>query len=170
MERHTAVNTQIGYAADGTQALTFILGQEEYGIQILKVQEIKGYAPPTPIPNTPSHVKGVINLRGTIVPIVDLRCKFGMDAIDYNQFTVIVVTQLQGGKIIGFIVDAVSDVLNVPASDIHPTPEFDAQLDTKFVSGLAKVGERIVILLDIEKVIGGGESEWMGETSAALNN
>lgn len=170
MAQQTTTNAQIGYATDGTQALTFTLGQEEYGIQILKVQEIKGYAPPTPIPNTPCHVKGVINLRGTIVPIVDLRSKFGMETIDYTPFTVIVVTQLQGDKIVGFIVDAVSDVLNVPASDIHRTPEFDGQVDTTFVSGLAKIGDRIVILLDIEKILGGGESDWLGDASAAMNN
>lgn len=156
MDQSSVLNSQVGYAADGRQVLTFTLGAEEYGVEILKVQEIKGYAAPTPIPNTPPHVKGVINLRGTIVPIIDLRRKFGMEAVEYNQFTVIVVVQVRG-KITGFIVDAVSDVLNLQTDDIQPTPQFDDKCDAHFISGLAKVGEKIIILLDIEKVAASGE-------------
>lgn len=161
MDQTSVLNSQVGYATDGRQVLTFTLGTEEYGVEILKVQEIKGYAAPTPIPNTPPHVKGVINLRGTIVPIIDLRRKFGMEAAEYNQFTVIVVVQVRG-KITGFIVDAVSDVLNLPTADIQPTPQFDDKCDTRFISGLAKVGEKIIILLDIEKVAASGEQVAQG--------
>src|SRR5262245_63684784 len=101
-----------GFTADGNQFLTFRLQEEEYGIEILRVQEIKGFSRITPIPNTPSYIKGAMNLRGTVVPIVDLRCKFGMPEAEYNQFTVIIVVTV-GKKIVGLVVDAVSDVLNI---------------------------------------------------------
>lgn len=138
------------------QFLTFALGQEEYGVEILKIQEIKGFSAITPLPNAPAYIKGVLNLRGTIVPIVDLRKKFGMPEEAYTKFTVIVVVQVQG-KIMGFIVDAVSDVLTVTGADIQPTPDLHGQVDTTFLNGLAKTGEKLVILLDIEKVLTAGE-------------
>ena len=138
--------------ADTHQFLTFALGQEEYGVEILKIQEIKGFSAITPLPNTPAHVKGVLNLRGTIVPIVDLRRKFGLPEEAYTKFTVIVVVQVRG-QILGFIVDAVSDVLTVTGADIQPTPELHGQVDTACLTGLAKAGEKLVILLDIDKVL-----------------
>lgn len=152
MEQTEVLNQQIGYASDGSQFLTFVLGNEEYGVEILKVQEIKGYAAPTPLPNAPGYVKGVINLRGTIVPILDLRRKFNMIEVEYNKFTVIVVVQVKG-KVMGFIVDAVSDVLNVPKADIQAPPDFSGRVDVSFINGLAKVGEKIVILLDIDRLL-----------------
>jgi purine-binding chemotaxis protein CheW len=145
---------ELSVATDGRQYLTFTLGAEEYGVEILKVQEIKGYSAVTPIPNTPPYVKGVMNLRGAIVPIVDLRAKLAMAEAVYNQFTVIIVVRV-GPKTFGVIVDAVSDVLDIPASDVQPTPDFGGQVDARFVSGVAKTGERLVILLDIERVLGG---------------
>jgi len=138
--------------ADTHQFLTFALGQEEYGVEILKIQEIKGFSAITPLPNTPAHVKGVLNLRGTIVPIVDLRRKFGLPEEAYTKFTVIVVVQVRG-QILGFIVDAVSDVLTVTGADIQPTPDLHGQVDTACLTGLAKAGEKLVILLDIDKVL-----------------
>ena len=138
--------------ADTHQFLTFALGQEEYGVEILKIQEIKGFSAITPLPNTPAHVKGVLNLRGTIVPIVDLRRKFGLPEESYTKFTVIVVVQVRG-QILGFIVDAVSDVLTVTGADIQPTPDLHGQVDTACLTGLARAGEKLVILLDIDKVL-----------------
>jgi len=153
------------YASDVQQFLTFALGQEEYGVEILKIQEIKGFSAITPLPNAPAFIKGVLNLRGTIVPIVDLRKKFSLPEVGYTKFTVIVVVQIQG-KIMGFIVDAVSDVLNVAAADIQPTPDLYGQVDISFINGLAKTGEKLVILLDIEKVL--TASETAGVAQAAV--
>ena len=144
-------------AADTHQFLTFALGQEEYGVEILKIQEIKGYSAITPLPNAPAYVKGVLNLRGTIVPIVDLRQKFALPEVAYTQFTVIVVVQVQG-KVMGFIVDAVSDVLTVQGADIQPTPDLHGQVDTSFLNGLARSGEKLIILLDIDKVLTASEA------------
>ena len=155
MNEHMQANTVA--TADTHQFLTFALGQEEYGVEILKIQEIKGFSAITPLPNAPAYIRGVLNLRGTIVPIVDLRKKFGMPEEAYTKFTVIVVVQVRG-KIMGFIVDAVSDVLTVTGSDIQPTPDLHGQVDTSFLNGLAKAGEKLVILLDIDKVLTAGET------------
>ena len=140
------------YASDVDQYLTFSLGQEEYGIEILKVQEIKGYSAITPIPNTPPHVKGVMNLRGTVVPVVDLRSKFSMETVEYTKFTVIIVVTI-GAKIAGLVVDAVSDVLNIPASDIRPAPDFGSRADTRFITGMANSGEKLAVLLDVDRLL-----------------
>lgn len=154
---------------DGThQFLTFALGQEEYGVEILNIQEIKGYSAITPLPNAPVFIKGVLNLRGTIVPIVDLRKKFGLPDVELTKFTVIVVVQIRSRsaaqqRTMGFIVDAVSDVLNVAGGDIQPTPELHGQVDTSFINGLAKAGEKLVILLDIEKVLTTAEAAVMAQ-------
>ncbi len=161
MEQLDALSNQISFATDGSQYLTFRLGEEEYGVEILKVQEIKGYSAITPIPNTPVYLKGVMNLRGTIVPVVDLRAKFTMAAAQYNQFTVIIVLTV-GTKVMGLVVDAVSDVLNIPHTDIQATPDFGAQVDARFISGMAKAGEKLVVLLDIDKVLGGEELAAVG--------
>lgn len=144
---------------DGRQQfLTFCLGQEEYGIEILDVQEIKGYSPVTPIPNAPSHVKGLMNLRGAVVPVVDLRARFGMAAQDYTPFTVIIVVKV-GHKVVGLIVDAVSDVLDVNADQLEATPDCGAAVDTSFLTGIAHSGERLIGLLQVERVAGVGALE-----------
>src|SRR5574337_1892585 len=133
---------------DGThQFLTFALGQEEYGVEILNIQEIKGFSAITPLPNAPVFVKGVLNLRGTIVPIVDRRKKFGLPDVELTKFTVIVVVQIKSqangqNRTMGFIVDAVSDVLNVAGNDIQPTPELHGQGDTAFSNGQARAAVR----------------------------
>ncbi len=152
-----------GAAAQVRQFLTFLLGQEQYGIEILKVQEIKGYSAITPIPNTPAHIKGVINLRGTVVPVVDLRAKFSLPASEYNKFTVIVVVTV-GEKVIGMLVDAVSDVLDIAARDIRAAPDLGARVDMRFVSGIASLGERMTVLLDIDKLLSADEA--MAQASA----
>ena len=132
--------------------LTFRLGQEEYGIDILKVQEIRGYEPPTRIANAPDFIKGVVNLRGTIVPIVDLRLRFGCNSAEYNSFTVTIVLHI-GQRTIGTVVDSVSDVVEIPAEAIRPSPEMSSAIDAAYMRGLAQVGERMVILLDIESML-----------------
>lgn len=146
-------SSPVAATGGSSQYLTFTLGEEEYGVEILKVQEIKGYSSITPIPNTPAHIKGVMNLRGTIIPVVDLRMKLGMAEAACTPFTVIVVVKV-GGKTVGLVMDAVSDVLDLPKDDIEATPDFGTAVETGFVSGLAKAGSRLIVLLDIEKVLG----------------
>jgi purine-binding chemotaxis protein CheW len=163
MSEQMATNTS--YASDANQFLTFALGQEEYGVEILKIQEIKGFSAITPLPNAPTYLKGVLNLRGTIVPIVDLRKKFSLPEVEFSKFTVIVVVQVRG-QIMGFIVDAVSDVLNVAGDAIQPTPDLHGQVDTAFITGLAKAGEKLVILLDIDKVLTAAEVAKAAEAAA----
>jgi purine-binding chemotaxis protein CheW len=146
------INQQIGLTTDGSQFLTFQLGEELYGVDILRVQEIKGYTAVTKIPNTPAHIKGVLNLRGTIVPIVELRTKFGMPTIDYTMFTVIVVVVVRE-KIMGLVVDAVSDVLNIDKKDIQPAPQFGAKVDVSFLNGIGKSGDKLIALLDMDRLL-----------------
>ena len=155
-----------GLNSDGNQYLTFTLGSEEYGLDILKVQEIKGYSEITPIPRTPPYVKGVMNLRGTIVPIVDLRTRFGMPHTEYDQFTVIIVVMVEE-RTMGMVVDAVSDVLNIGAEDIQPAVEFSDNVDTSFISGMGKSNERMVIMLDVYKILGIDELQTLAAQSAA---
>ncbi len=143
---------QAGLTTDGNQFLTFSLGDELYGVDILRVQEIKGYTAVTKIPNTPSHIKGVLNLRGTIVPIVELRTRFGLPTIDYTMFTVIVVVVVQD-KVMGLVVDAVSDVLDIAKKDIQPAPAFGSKVDVTFIHGIGKSGEKLVSLLDIDRLL-----------------
>jgi purine-binding chemotaxis protein CheW len=140
------------FNAEGHQFLTFRLQDEEYGIEILRVQEIKGFSRVTPIPNTPRFVRGVLNLRGEVVPILDLRTRFNMPETDYNSFTVIIVVNV-GQKVVGLVVDAVSDVLNVGPREIEPVPDLGAGIDVSFLTGMAKAGERLVTLLNVDRLI-----------------
>src|SRR5438094_7166310 len=137
--------------AEGREFLTFRLGAEEYAIEILKVQEIRGWEAPTAIANTAAFIKGVINLRGTIVPIVDLRLKFKGEA-KYDEFTVVIILSV-ARRVLGIVVDAVSDVTTLAPTQIRAAPEFGGTLDTRFVTGLGTVGERMLILTDIERLI-----------------
>lgn len=139
-----------------SEFLTFTLGSEEYGIDILKVQEIRGYDAVTTIANTPAFIKGVINLRGAIVPIVDLRIRFNLGGVEYNQFTVVIILNL-GQRVVGIVVDSVSDVLALAPEQIRPAPELSAALDTRYLTGLGTVGERMLILVDIEKLMDSNE-------------
>ena len=136
--------------------LTFTLGGEEYGIDILKVQEIRGYDAVTRIANAPSFIKGVINLRGTIVPIVDLRIKFNIGESVYNEFTVVIILNISN-RTMGVVVDGVSDVMALSAEQIRPAPEFGAAVDTRYITGLGAIEERMLILLDIEGLMTSGE-------------
>jgi purine-binding chemotaxis protein CheW len=132
--------------------LTFRLGGEEYGIDILKVQEIRSYEQPTRIANAPSFIKGVVNLRGVIVPIVDLRLKLACETAEYNTFTVVIVLNVKG-RVVGAVVDSVSDVLELANDAIRSAPEMASVADTSFITGIGSVGERMLILMDIEALM-----------------
>jgi purine-binding chemotaxis protein CheW len=137
--------------------LTFRLGPESYGIEILKVQEIRGYESPTAIANAPDFIKGVINLRGVIVPILDLRIKFRLSEANYDEFTVAIILNV-AGRVVGVVVDSVSDVLTLAAESIRPPPEFaSATFDIKYITGLGTVDDRMLIMLDIEKLMTGAD-------------
>ena len=136
-----------------SEFLTFRLGQESYGIEILKVQEIRGYEAPTSIANAPEFIKGVVNLRGVIVPILDLRVKFRLAEARYDEFTVVIILNV-ASRVVGVVVDSVSDVLSLAQDDIRATPEFaSSTFDTRYITGLATVDEQLLILLDIEKLL-----------------
>ena len=139
-------------SAGAREYLTFRLDQEEYGIDILKVQEIRSFEKPTRIANAPEFIKGVVNLRGTIVPIVDMRLKFRCAKAEYNAFTVVIILNLRN-RIVGIVVDSVSDVMELPAGSVKAAPDMDTVIDADAVLGLASLGERMLILLDIEKLM-----------------
>lgn len=150
-----ASTTNTASRADDSAAgeyLTFTLGNEEYGIDILKVQEIRGYDAVTKIANTPEFIKGVINLRGAVVPIVDLRLKFNLGQADYNEFTVVIILNLEK-RIVGIVVDGVSDVIALNSSQVRPIPDLVSSIDTQYLVGLGAVDERMLILVDINKLM-----------------
>ena len=163
----TAEKQDSGHGREG-KYLTFVLADEEYGISILKVREIIGMLPITSVPQTPSFVKGVINLRGKVIPILDLRSKFGMPAMDYTEKTSIIVVDVRAGQgaiQIGVVVDHVSEVVNIRGDDIENTPTFGASLDTSFILGMAKIGKSVKILLDIDRVLRGEELELLQDVA-----
>ena len=145
--------------------LTFRLGVEEYGIEILKVQEIRGYDSITQIANAPSFIKGVVNLRGVIVPIVDMRIKFGLGNVEYDQFTVVIILNV-AGRVVGIVVDGVSDVLSLEPEQMRPTPGMGSIIDTEFIMGLGSIDDRMLILIDIEKLM---QSSNMGLIDSNFN-
>ena len=150
---HTAGGPAASRSAQGGEFLTFRLGAEEYGIDILRVQEIRSYEQPTRIANAPAFIKGVVNLRGVIVPIIDLRLKLGCDTAEYNTFTVVVVLNVRG-RVVGAVVDSVSDVLELGKDHIKPAPELNSSVDANFITGIGTIksgeAERMLILMDIE--------------------
>jgi len=139
-------------ATAASEYLTFTLGDEEYGIDILKVQEIRGYDAVTKIANAPAFIKGVINLRGAIVPIVDLRIKFNLGNIEYNEFTVVIILHVNS-RVVGIVVDGVSDVIGLRDGQINPVPDLVASIDTRYLLGLGSINERMLILVDIERLM-----------------
>jgi len=143
-------------AAVGGEFLTFRLGAEEYGIDILKVQEIRSYEQPTRIANAPAFIKGVVNLRGVIVPIVDLRLKLACETAEYNSFTVVIVLNVKG-RVVGAVVDSVSDVLALDGETIKPAPEMSSSIDTAYITGIGSVADRMLILMDIEGLMASPE-------------
>lgn len=154
------------------QYLTFIMAGEEYGVDILAVQEIRGWESATPLPNSPPHIKGVINLRGTIVPIVDLRQCFGMEAIDYTNITVVIVLKIEtesGSRVMGIVVDAVSDVYSLSDDQMRPAPDLGKSINTEVIKGLVNVDEKMVILLDIDKLLTLDELPNLGDLADQLS-
>jgi purine-binding chemotaxis protein CheW len=155
----TLVSTEVSEVrSKAGKYLTFALGAEEYGLEILKVREIFGYMEITAVPQTPAHVKGVINLRGQVIPVVDLRMKFGMQEIELTEETCIIVVEIATSDSqfeTGIIVDHVSEVLDVDGADIDDAPQFGSSVNTDFILGMGKIGESVKILLDIDKVLGG---------------
>ncbi len=165
------VNTGVGVDDGNDQYLTFIMAEEEYGVDILCVQEIRGWESATPIPNAPAHIKGVINLRGTIVPIVDLRQCFGLEAIEYTAVTVVIVLKVEtvkGSRIMGIVVDAVSDVYTLAESEMKPAPDLGDEVNTDFIRGLVNVDEKMVILLEIDRLLSMEELPNLAEVSSQL--
>ena len=147
--------------------LTFSLADEEYGIGILKVKEIIGMMPITTVPQTPEFVKGVLNLRGKVIPVIDLRLRFGMEAMDYGDRTCIIVVEIEGARdqiMIGVVVDSVSEVLNIKAQEIEDTPAFGTRLNTGFILGMAKIGGGIKILLDIDRILTSEDAVFLEKT------
>jgi purine-binding chemotaxis protein CheW len=138
------------------EVLVFILGKEEYAVDILKVQEIRGYDKVKPIPSAPDYLKGVVSLRGVVVPIVDLRVKFRLEDVRYDQFTVVVILRI-ASRVIGIVVDGVSDVVALSAAEVRPAPQLGTVVDSSFIAGLATRDDRMVMLLDIEKLLSTGE-------------
>lgn len=160
---------------DHLQVLTFVLGDEDYGIDILRVQEIRGWSNVTKIPNAPSHVLGVLNLRGSIVPIFDLRKHFELEHADYTATTVVIVLSTQSGsgtKDIGIVVDGVSDVVDIPLNTVEPMPDLGSHTATEHVQGIASKGDRMIILLDIDRLTGlsasGAQDDNLAQTEIAL--
>jgi len=156
-EANRALQSAQQQPSNGGEFLTFRLGAEEYGIDILRVQEIRSYEQPTRIANAPAFIKGVVNLRGTIVPIVDLRVKLGCERIEYDSFTVVIVLNVRG-RVVGAVVDSVSDVLQLAAESVKPAPELSSgQVDTSYITGIGNVAgegvDRMLILIDIEALM-----------------
>ncbi len=143
---------EITITGDGNQYVTFSLGDEEYGVDILKVQEIIGLTAITRVPYLPDFIKGVINLRGIVVPVVDLRLRFGLEMVDYNDRTCVIIVKL-GERITGMIVDAVSEVISIPKEMIDPPPSFGTRIRTDFIEGMGKVDKRLLILLNVERLL-----------------
>jgi purine-binding chemotaxis protein CheW len=148
--------------------LTFTLDREEYGIGILKIKEIIGMMPVTAVPQTPEYVKGVINLRGKVIPVVDLRLRFGMESMEYNERTCIIVVEIKGQSgnvLIGTVVDSVSEVLNIKGTDIEDTPTFGSKLNTDYILGMAKMEGGVKILLEIDRVLNAEEIADLGNAA-----
>ena len=155
----TAVATEPAGSAAGqmtNEFLSFKLGSEEYGIEILKVQEIRSYEAVTHIANAPEFIKGVVNLRGIIVPIVDMRIKFNLGKAEYDQFTVVIILNV-AGRVVGMVVDGVSDVITLSVEQMKPAPDFSSTFDTQYITGLGTVDDRMLILVDIEKLMSGSD-------------
>jgi purine-binding chemotaxis protein CheW len=166
---HDLTQTRADHVEDNSSAqeyLTFTLGHEAYALDILKVQEIRGYEQPTTIANAPAFIKGVINLRGTIVPIVDLRIKFQVGEAEYTAFTVVIILNI-GHRIVGIVVDGVSDVITMASSQIRPAPEFSAAVDTRYILGLSTLDDRMLIVIDIARLMLSADMALIDEAVAA---
>ena len=152
------VFNELNEAVDMNQYVTFFIGTEVYGVEVLRVQEIIGMTKITQVPNSMHFMKGVINLRGTVVPVVDMRARFGMEEKEYDGFTVILIVEVKG-TMIGMIVDSVSDVVNIPIKDIQDTPHFSASIRTDYIKGIGRIDEELVIVLDVDRILSHEEIE-----------
>jgi len=155
MSYSTQAQTDAGQV-EGKEYLAFTLGQEEYGIDILRVQEIRGYEPVTRIANAPNFIKGVVNLRGIIVPVVDMRIKLNLGTPTYDQFTVVIILSI-AGRVVGMVVDSVSDVMTLTPEQVKPAPEMGTSFDSDYLIGLGTLNERMLILVDIDKLMSSTE-------------
>ena len=172
-ERTETDTTEFEVHGSAEQYLTFMLDNEEYGIDILRVQGIQGYGKVTPLPHTPEYVLGVINLRGAIVPIINLRTRFDIETIPSGPTTVVIVVKIiseQKERTIGLMVDAVSEVRDVHAKDRKPTPDFGTAINAEFVSAIATIGDSMLILLDVDYLMNSGEMELLDNLPAAFNS
>ena len=160
----TPVAARSGAQAAANEFLTFTLGAEEYGVDILKVQEIRGYGTVTRIPDAPDFVKGVINLRGTIVPVVDMRLKFKLGKSEYNSFTVMIILNI-ANRVVGMVVDSVSDVVALTGDQIRPAPELGSSLGAQFLTGIGALDNRMLILVDIERLMTSAEMALISQPS-----
>jgi purine-binding chemotaxis protein CheW len=157
MPMHPAARAAGTKDPDARQILTFVMGNETYGVEILRVREIRGWTAVTPIPQAPPHVLGVLNLRGSIVPVVDLRLRFELERAEYTKVTVIIVLSVHtqvGRREVGVVVDGVSDVVDISADDVHQAPALGSGYSTDYIRGLADVADRMVVLIDIDRLIG----------------
>jgi len=162
---HATTSTATAAAANALEFLSFTLGQEEYGIDIQKVQELRGYDTVTRIANAPEHIKGVVNLRGIIVPIIDMRIKFNLGTPTYDQFTVVIILNI-GGRVMGMVVDSVSDVITLKPEQIKPAPSMGSVLDTEYLMGLGTLDERMLILIDLDRLMSSDEMGLIEKTLA----
>ncbi|MFW5961530.1 MAG: chemotaxis protein CheW, partial [bacterium] len=163
------LNQQLTNISAENQFVTFLLGEEEYGVDVLKVQEIIRYEEPTKIPNIPEVIAGVANSRGEIIPILDMRAKFNMEKIKYNNFNVIIVIEVKD-SFVGIIVDEVSDIISFNKEDIQKTPEFSSEIKTEHIKGMGKINDRLILLLDTDRLLSFKEYSMLKETKRTLEN
>lgn len=166
-----AIENRANIQAGVRQYLTFTLGGESYGVDILRVQEIRGWTPVTCIPNTPAYLRGMLNLRGSIVPIVDMRMRFNLEHAEFTPVTVVIVLTVEGARgsrVIGVVVDSVSDVLDVTPGEIKPSPDFGGAIDTDFIKGLATANDEMVMLLDVDKMLTDDEIHGLETVSTSV--
>lgn len=164
MDGQTVETSEVGTL----EYLTFTLGKEEYAMDILKVQEIRGYDSVTHIANSPDFMKGVINLRGVIVPIIDMRIKFNLDNVVYDEFTVVIIINVLG-RVIGIVVDGVSDVVTLQSDQIKPAPEFGSSINAEYITGIGTVNDQMLILVDIERLIGSDDMQLVASADNRLD-
>jgi len=170
MSLQSAMNPRAAHGSESAAAVTslreflaFKLGAEEYGIDILRVQEIRSYEEPTRIANAPPFIKGVVNLRGVIVPIVDMRLKFNLETVNYDSFTVVIVLNI-GHRVVGMVVDAVSDVITLTPEQLRPVPEFNSSIESDHILAIGSIDERMLILVDIEKLMSSSDMGLVEQT------
>jgi purine-binding chemotaxis protein CheW len=165
MQSNPTVGDRTGIEIAGREYLAFTLGKEEYGLDILKVQEIRGYEAVTRVANAPEFVKGVVNLRGIIVPIVDMRIKFKLGEPTYDQFTVVIILNI-AGRVVGMVVDSVSDVITLTPDQVKPAPDMGSALNTDYLVGLGTLDERMLILIDIDRLMSSSDMGLIEQVAA----